>query len=434
MPASQFSISPSTIANCSTNGSSAGQSFAVHTLDNGLTVIAEEMAHVSSAAFAILLPMGAASDPEGEEGSAVLLSDLYNKGAGEWDSRALSEECEKIGLQRNHTSGIEISIYSGALLGENIEHALEIYSTILSKPKFPEAELESVKQLALQDLSALEDQPSSKAMSELAKAYYPAPFGRSQLGTKEGIEAASIASLKKYLAEKFTANQVVLSLAGAVKLEKMLPCIERCFGSWSGSSDRMEVPASAGRSQSIHVERDTAQVQIALAYPSVTIDHPDYYTARVIAGLLSGGMSGRLFIEVREKRGLVYRVSASHSAARGRAAMFASAGTTPENAEETLSVILTELERVKEGASDEELNRAKADLKSRLIMQSEISSSRTSSLINDHWNLGRLRTIDEIKSGIDRVTSADISRHCEEFPVRPLTLVSLGPKALEVPQ
>ncbi|MCB0323988.1 MAG: insulinase family protein [Bdellovibrionales bacterium] len=181
------------------------------------------------------------------------------------------------------------------------------------------------------------------------------------------------------------------------------------------------------------MERDTSQVQIALAFPSVAIEHPDYYTARVAVGVLSGGMAGRLFVEVREKRGLVYRVSASHSAARGRAAVFASAGTTPENAEETLAVMLRELRNMKEGASDEELKRAKADLKSRLIMQSELSSVRASAMVNDWWNLKRLRTLEEIKAAIDKVTSADISRHFEEHPFEPATLVTLGPKALSLP-
>jgi predicted Zn-dependent peptidase len=144
-------------------------------------------------------------------------------------------------------------------------------------------------------------------------------------------------------------------------------------------------------------------------------------------------MAGRLFVEVREKRGLVYRVGSSHNASRGRAGVFASAGTTPENAEETLAVMLSEIRGLSSGASDDELQRAKADLKSRLIIQSESSSSRASTLINDWWNLKRVRTLEEIRQGIDAVTSADIEKYYQEVPVSPITLVTLGTKSLEVP-
>lgn len=410
------------------------QQFQVSRLANGLTLLGEPMEAVSSAAFAILVPMGSATDPEGSEGAAALLAELYNKGAGKWDSRELSEQFEDIGVQRSHNSGIEISIFSGASLGKNLAKALELYSAVLLEPLLPAAELESVKQLALQDLEALEDEPASKAMNELAKHFYPYPFGRSQLGTKDGISNATLPLLKQYYKEALKPNNALIAVAGAFDWHEIEAVVERCFGGWAGSSELLPLRSFPRGDKAYHLRKETAQLQIALAYPSVTLDDPDYYTAKVAVAVLSGGMSGRLFIEVREKRGLVYRVSASHSAARGRGAIFASAGTTPENGEETLRVMLEELRNVGKNVSEEELARAKADLKSRLIMQSELSSVRSSALVNDWWNLGRLRTLEEIKQGIDAVTPESIARFAAEHPVADVTMVTLGGRALEVPR
>ena len=141
-------------------------------------------------------------------------------------------------------------------------------------------------------------------------------------------------------------------------------------------------------------------------------------------------MAGRLFVEVREKRGLVYNVSSSHSSNRLYGAVFASAGTTPENAQETFDVMLEQLSSLEQGATEDELKRAKADLKSKLIMRSDLNSSRVSSIINDTWNLKRVRSLEELKTGIDSVTSEDIIRYSKEFRLNPLTVLSLGKKSI----
>ncbi len=409
------------------------QAFYIHKLANGMTLLGEEIEHVSSAAISVLVPMGSALDPLGGEGASALLGELYNKGAGPWNAQELSDQFESIGLEKSHSSGIEVSVFSGACLAENLIKGLELLSVMLLEPRLAQEELESVKQLALQDLKALEDEPSSKVMSELAQEFYPYPFGRSQLGTKEGIEALTIEALREFYEKYFVPSHAILAVAGKFNWDELTKVVEARFGGWSGQGARLEVGSLGSSNKTRHLERSTSQVQIALAYPSVSFEHPQYYAARVGVSILSGGMSGRLFIEVREKRGLVYRVSASHSAAKNRAAIFASAGTTPENAQQTLQVMLGELSRVGQNISDEELGRAKADLKSRLIMQSELTSVRAPTLVNDWWNLGALRSLEEIKAGIEAVSIADIAAYAENWPVAPITLATLGPKKLELP-
>lgn len=403
----------------------------IHQFPNGLTLLGEEMDFVSSAAFTLAVSMGVATDPATQQGMANIMTEMFHKGAGPYDSRALSDECEKIGLHVGHSAGIEMSAFSGTLLGENLKRALELYGTVLLEPRFPEDELDSVREQALQELLHLEDNPSSKVMDELVKTLYPQPFGRSQLGSEEGLKAVNIQALRNYYAAEFKPTQAVLAVAGKFNWNEVKDTVERCFGKWQGTKPTLE-RKGLNPGQIRHIQNESSQVQIALAYPSVELDTPHYYAVRVGVGVLSGGMSGRLFVEVREKRGLVYSVSASHTAAPKRGAIIAYAGTTPERAQETLDVMLKELRALPENLTTEEIERAKADIKSRVIMQSERTGVRANTLANDWWNIQRVRPLEEIKSKLDAVTAQDIRDYCAAFPVKPITLVTLGPKALEL--
>ncbi len=392
------------------------------------------MDEVSSAAVSVFLPVGSVSDPDGLEGASTVLSEMLHRGAGPYDNRQLSDEFEKLGTQGSHSSGIEASAIGTTLLGENLARAIELIGHTIRRPMLPASEFDNAKQLALQELKALEDEPASKVMVELSKDFYPHPFGRCQLGTLEGIEALTIENLRDYYQRQFVPTGVIIGVAGKFSWEKIVKVWEKELGDWSGEKPVLTPGKARTTSSNRHLQKETSQLQIALAYPSISSDHPDYYAARVAVGILSGGMAGRLFIEVREKRGLVYRVSASHSAAKGRAAVFCYAGTTTERAKETLDVMVAELRKLASGVTDEELKRAKADLKSKIIMQSESSSARASALVNDYWNLGRIRSLKEIREKVDAVTSKDIERHLAEFPLNPVSLVTLGQKSLEIPE
>lgn len=407
------------------------QKFYIKDFGNGITLLGEEIEGVSSASLSILFPAGCAVDPKGKEGLSILLVEMLFKGAGNFNSKELAAEFDKIGAHRSHSAGIELSSFSCSLLAENLIRAIELYATVILEPIFPESDVESVRELALQDILALEDEPASKAMNELAQYFYPYPFGRSQYGTEAGLKATGIKEIKEYYAKDVKAGELVIAVAGQFNWQEVEEKVAKCFGSWSAKRKPLEVPALSTKTAHHHLQQDTQQVQIAFAYPSISFEHPDYYVARVVNSVLSGGMAGRLFIEVREKRGLVYRVGASHSAARKRGAVFAYAGTTPDNAQTTLDVMLEQIAGVISGVSPEELKRAKTELKSSLIMHSETSSVRASALVNDWWNLGRLRELEEIKIGIDKVSNEDIMRFQKEFPLTAITLVTLGPKKVE---
>ena len=181
-----------------------------------------------------------------------------------------------------------------------------------------------------------------------------------------------------------------------------------------------------------HLQKDTQQTQIAFAWPSAPIGEADYYAARAAEGVLSGGMSARLFTEVREKRGLCYSVGVRHETFRDRGTMVGYAGTGADRAQQTLDVTLSELKRLKDGVTEDEIDRVKAGLKSSLIMQEESTSARAGSIASDWYFLGRVRTFDEIQTVIDGLTPATILNYLEKYPVQGVTLVTLGPESLKM--
>ncbi len=183
-----------------------------------------------------------------------------------------------------------------------------------------------------------------------------------------------------------------------------------------------------------HLLKETQQTQIALAYPTVTVDSPDYYQARAMIGILGGYSSARLFTEVREKRGLCYSVYASYEGQKDRAAVLCYAGTSTDRAQETLDVTLAEIDRLsRDGVDGEELDTMRAGLKSSLIMQQESSMSRAGSLASDWFYLGRVRPIDEIAGELDALTPSDVGEFATKNRTDEMTIVTLGPTALKLP-
>jgi predicted Zn-dependent peptidase len=402
-----------------------------HTFSNGLTLLAERMEHVRSAALNFLVPCGCAHDPSDQLGIGSVLSELITRGAGTRNSRELTLALDNLGLDRDESVGAMHIRFWGATLARNLPAALEIYADILRRPHLPEEEVDAVQALALQDLQSLEDEPRQKALIELRQRHYPPPLGQDRHGTVSGIENLTTARIRDHYRRLFNPRGTILSVAGNVEWEPLRDQVGQLLGDWKGT----EVPAlslgTRGNNRA-HLAKDTTQTQIALAYASVPIGDADYYAAMGAVNVLSGGMSARLFTEVREKRGLCYAVWASYQTLKDRASVLCYAGTTNERAQETLQVLLGELRRLQEGIEAEEVERVQAGLKSSLIMQEESTSARAGTLASDWYYLGRVRSFDEIQAAINALTPDQIVRHLRRCPPRDFTIVTLGPKPLQV--
>jgi predicted Zn-dependent peptidase len=410
-----------------------GEQVYQHTLPNGLVLLAERMEHVRSAAMNFLVPAGSAFDPPGKLGVATVLAALITRGAGSRDSRELTLALDNLGVDRDESVGAINMRFWGSTLARNLPAALDLYADILRRPHLPEDELEPVQALALQDIQSLEDAPQQKVMVELRRRYYPSPLNKDKRGKAEDIERLTIGDVKTQYRRLFRPNGAILSVAGNVEWGPLRDQVERLFGDWP-AGEETEVRPQPHAPRSEHLPKDTTQTQIALAFPSVPVGDPDYYAARAAAGVLSGGMSSRLFTEVREKRGLCYSVYAFHETFKDRGTMLAYAGTRADRAQQTLDVTVGELRRLKDGVTDDEIDRVKAGLKSSLIMQEESTSARAGAIATDWYYLGRVRSFDEIQAAIDGLTPAAILGYLERYPVRGLTLVTLGPEPLKMPE
>lgn len=402
----------------------------VKTLSNGLTAIIEEMDHVSSAAYELLIPGGIVSDEEERQGLSLILGELTSRGAGSLDSRALSDRFDGLGIRHSEYGGQERYAYRGSLLAEHVPAALSLVAMMVREPMLAENEIDNIRSVFLQDISALEDNPARKVLEELGKRYYPSPYCRSSLGTKEGLLKVSHADLTAAWKGAFRPKGAVLSLAGRVKADSVIDSIESSFSSWLGAALNKPKFGPLPRRRADHIPSTSAQLQIAFAYPSAKFTHPLYYTAKVANSVLSGGMFGRLFIEVREKRGLCYSVYARHTGNEHHGTTMVYAGTTPERAHETLDVMLKELDALKGTVTDAELQRAKVNLKTSLVMGEESPSSRASSNASDWWVNGRVRSLEEIDSAISKVTARDIDALSQEFPAHDHMLLTLGSKEI----
>jgi len=268
-------------------------------------------------------------------------------------------------------------------------------------------------------------------MLELRKHHYPAPLSYDRRGTEEGIDALTPESVRRHYQKLFRPNGSILSVAGNIEWQPLLAQVERLFGDWKRGPETALKLGKEPRNRA-HLPKETAQMQIGIAYASVPFGHADYYAALGAVNVLSGGMSSRLFTEVREKRGLCYSVYATYQTFKDRAAIFCYAGTTNERAQETLDVTLEELQRLKKGIDVEEIERVQAGLKSSLIMQEESTSARAGSLASDWYYLSRVRSFDEIKAGIDSLTPKRILDHVRRYPAQDFTIVTLGAQPLQV--
>jgi predicted Zn-dependent peptidase len=401
-------------------------------LANGLSVIVEEMDHVESASYDLVLPGGFICDVSGKIGASLVLSELIGKGAGTFDSRALSEAFDGAGIRHGEGTGMDRYTLSGSLVSSKLERALELVSYMVLAPRLPEEDIAPIQSILLQDIEALKDSPARRSMVELTKRFYPAPYNRSSLGEAEGIRSVDRALMVKMHKNFFNPKGAILSIAGKVRASSVIKVVSELFGGWSG--DGVELPefGDLPGHDYYHIPDDSAQMQIVMAVPSVRFSADLYYEGKIASSILGASMFGRLFVEVREKRGLCYSVYARHGATNHYGTMTAYVGTTPERAQESLDVLVGEFQKLRGTITQEELNRCRTNLKASLVMGEESPGARAGSNATDWWLLRRIRTLSEINDAIDRVSIDGLNAFLERYPFQPCSILTLGRSPLSV--
>ena len=408
------------------------ESIFCHAFPNGLVLLAEPMDWLESAAFALSVPAGCAYDPLDRSGLASFVCEMALRGAGPRDSRRLVRDLDNLGVQWSESVSDSHASFRGATLASNLEPALALFADVVRRPHLPPDQLEAARQVMLQELRAVEDEPMQKLRIELRRRHYPRPWGRPSQGELAAIEAISAEEIRRQFANCYRPNGAILAVAGRFAWPQLKEAVARLLGDWEPA----EVPAideDSSNRQHSHLAYDSQQTQIGVSYPSVPYRHADYFQAWGAVRVLSGGMSARLFTEVRERRGLCYSVFAAYHSLRDRGGVFCYAGTGADRAQETLDVLVGELIRLRMGVEPHELDRLKARIKSALIMQQESSSSRSAAIAWDWYHLGRVRTLEETGRLVDELSCQSINAYLAQRPPGDFLVVTLGPHPLEVP-
>lgn len=408
------------------------QKIYTHTLPNGLVLVAEAMDWLESAAFTLLLPAGCSHDPSQRRGLSNLTCDLLQRGCGSRNSREFLEALERLGADHSASvSGAHMS-FGAAVLSENLPATLALYADMTLRPHLPSDQLDEARLVCLQELRALEDDLAHKVMQLLRQQHYPDPWGRSAQGVETEVEQITHGDVTQFFQRQLVPRGAILSVAGKIAWPQLKEQVEQLFAAWSDRpvAQTSEV-ASPGKYR--HIEHDSSQTHLGIAFPSVPYGDPDYYQARGAVGILSDGMSSRLFTRVREERGLCYSVYASCHSLKGRGSVLCYAGTSTERAQETLDVTLAELVRLRDGVESAELDRLKARIKSGLIMQQESSASRSHSMASDWYFLGRVQTLDALSRIIQDLSCDSINQYLRQHAPSQFTIVTVGAQKLEVP-
>ncbi|HWL10280.1 MAG TPA: pitrilysin family protein [Planctomicrobium sp.] len=403
----------------------------VYQLTNGLTLLVEPMRHVQSASFAILTPGGTIYEPHGANGTAAALCDMMTRGAGSLKSRPLSAALDALGIQRSESVGWNFITFSGATLAENLCKAIPIYASILRHPHLDADQFPAVMSGVEQSLLAEEDEPQRKALIELRRHCYDSPWNRPSDGTLEELDQISAESVTRHYRSNVRPNGTLIGVAGNVSPNEVRDVVEEFLGDWQ------QLPAPSierrpGSREYLHIPHSSAQTHIGLAYNAVPYGHVDHYAAKAAVSVLSGGSSSRLFTEVREKRGLCYSVYATLHTLQTEARVLAYAGTTTERAQETLDVMVAEMQKLGDRIEPDELSRCLARAKSSLIMQQESTGARASSIASDWFHLQKINTLADVRRELESLTPERVADYARRYPAQNITVLTIGENPLNV--
>ncbi len=376
-------------------------------LENGLRVVTDAMSHLESASVGIWVDAGARYETPGMHGAAHLLEHMAFKGTERRDAQAIAEEIEAVGGHLNAYTGREHTAYFARVLKADVPLALDILADILQHSVFDDAELSRERAVVIQEIGQAEDTPDDIIFDHLQETAFPKqPMGRSILGTTASVGAMDGTTLRRFMATHYRAPEMVLAAAGAVEHEALVRLASEAFATLGpGGREALEPACYAGGD--FRETKDLEQVHIAMALPGLTYDDPDFYAAQVMATVLGGGMSSRLFQEVREKRGLCYSVFAFASSFVDGGMFGVYAGTGEAETAELVPVICDEILKLAEDVEEKEVARARAQLKAGLLMSLESSGSRTEQLGRQMLIYGRPLGVDEL---VERVEAIDAAR------------------------
>ncbi len=399
----------------------------VTTLGNGLRVATDHIPTVESATVGVWCDVGTRDEPAAVNGVAHLLEHMVFKGTRRRSAAAIAEEIEAVGGHMNAYTSREQTAYYARVLKDDVELAVDLIADILQHSLFDPAELKRERAVVIQEIGQANDTPDDIVFDHFQAAAFPKQgVGRPVLGKASVVRRMQRDSVRGFLASHYAPKQLVLAAAGNVDHHKLVRLARKKF-------DRLPKPSKQPRDAARYrggehrEKRDLDQIHLVLGFEGVSHHDPDYYPMQVMSTLLGGGMSSRLFQEVREKRGLAYSIYSFASSLRDGGLFGIYAGTGDKQVTELLPIVFDEVTKVARRVSAEEVGRARAQLKAGTLMALESTSSRCEQLAQQLLVFGRPVPTSEIVRKIEEVDGKAVTRVMNRVIATPLTLTALGP-------
>ncbi|MBV9954534.1 MAG: insulinase family protein [Pseudolabrys sp.] len=373
-------------------------------LPSGLSIVTDSMPHLETASLGVWVGAGSRDERPDEHGISHLLEHMAFKGTKRRSARQIAEEIEAVGGDLNAATSVETTAYYARVLKADVPLALDVLSDILSEPAFDADELQREQNVIVQEIGATEDNPSDLVFDRLQETAFPKqPIGRSILGTPETVRSFGPNKLRTYLDRNYRAPDMVVAAAGAVNHAAIVEDVKRHFGKFAEPQAPKPEPATFGGGTRVEA-RELEQVHLALALQGLGVRDPELYSLLVFTNVLGGGMSSRLFQEVREKRGLCYSIHSFHVPFSDTGMFGLYAGTDETDAPELMRVVIEEIRSATETLDEAEVNRAKAQMKAGLLMALESSGARAEQIARQMLIYGRPIPLAEIVAKVDGVT------------------------------
>lgn len=400
------------------------------TLANGMTVLTDDMPHLESASLGIWVKAGSRSETEAEHGISHMLEHMAFKGTTTRNAMEIASTIENVGGDLNAATSVEHTGYFARVLKEDVALSADILSDILQNSQFEQHELDREQQVIVQEIGAARDNPDDHVFDLFQQAAYPdQAIGRTILGTVESVNSFGPDSIRAYMERNYVGDHMVLCAAGNVDHDQLVDIAnDRFHDLKTTGAPAPEKAAYVGGEQ--RLVSDHEQAHIVLGMEGRAYNSDGFYAVQILASILGGGMSSRLFQEVREKRGLCYSVYAFHWAFADSGIFGVAASTGEDEVTDLLPVVLDELRKATETISDEEVIRVRNQIRAGLLMSLESPSSRAGQLARQQILWGRTIPLQETVDRINRITADRVKQIARQiFEAGKVSLAGIGPVA-----
>jgi predicted Zn-dependent peptidase len=381
-------------------------------LPNGVRVLSERLPDLSSVTAGIWVESGSRYEPAEQAGISHFLEHLLFKGTERRTAAQIAEEIDAVGGVLNAATGKEYTCYYAKVLCEHLPLALDLLADIFTHSRFAPEEIDRERSVILQEISQVEDSPDDHVHELFNLAFWPGhPLSRPIAGTRETVSSLGREDFIRFLGTRYRADRVLIAAAGNLRHEELLAAAARYFGALDGRAALADGgPPAPATGVWIH-EKPLEQIHLCLGTPGIPEAHEDRYAAHLISVALGGGMSSRLFQEIRERRGRAYSVYSFLSSYADAGYLGISVGTSAAWTREVVEIVRGELARVvREGLGRAELGRVKTQMKGSLLLGLETSDSHMIRIAKNDIYFGRDVPVEEVAAGIDAVTNDDIVR------------------------